>query len=660
MRFRLRKPKNDAERSEVKREKPKRSRLRNFANALLVTGIMTLIGCGRADNPQNVPNLQAVPPHMTGQAQERAKRLIILTREMFREKLNEYVDRKKEEGYEVKVVTLEEIPNTGRDVPESIRNYLMQEKENNGLDYLLIVGDPDSEDYVDGVVNHVVDKEWEIPMRYVSVEGKPYSEGPAELEDGNHDSINPTDEYYTNYDVDWDADRNGIYGEEGVMNDGFSFTADVSVGRFPVRTEEELEVILDTTLNWEVKKRPVHSIFKGKYCAPDYTEEDRKSTQEKTAKSQLPEVKDNKVHVCYDEPGGDIAYYLNEDDADFVTSYSHGWFHGITMYGYGDDAYGYRLDYMSESIEKPPIFFAYACLTAAIDQEHDVLAEYMLKNGQVVAFIGATRSNADKKFDLSDYAIRHKYKLGDALSEYKKWLHKREVMTTGEKGNLMMFNLFGDPTLSISETPKVRVSVPEAVDIEAYSPNVPVFLNAESAMNVRVKYVSSAIDLAIFDDYVERSASFSFEHHLGTLNRYLKSKLVADNDVDSAVSVSSITFFNRHIVKGPAELDDVSGGEEITVPVLVLYGNDENVTIKAEFYPGCYDDGCQSDVREHFEVFSETFDLSEGRKLPVTFVMPENENPYIQGRWYGLPELEILCEGCSGDNRTYVHYRLVE
>jgi len=658
MRFWLRKPVNDAERAEVKREKPKHSKLRNFAGALIVSSIMTLGGCGKADNPQNVPpDIQAFRPPVTGQVHKMPKKLVVLTRDKFRDSLTDYVDAKKAEGYEVKVVTLEEVPNTGRDVPESIRDYLMQEKENNGLDYLLIVGDIDHEDFVDGVVNHVVDKDYEVPARYVSVEGKPYTEAVAESEEEMHDSIFFSDGYYANFTGTWDTNGNGIYGEAGAMDDEFDLSVDVYVGRLPVQTVEELEAVITTTLNWEVKERPVYSIFDGKYCLPYYSDGERENRQEGIGRASLPEVRDVKGHTCYGDEGGDIAGYLNSDGADIVKSISHGWFHGIVDYTYEGEHYGYYLDYTSGEVNKPPIYHAYACLVGAIDQERDVLAERMLKEGKVVAFIGAARSHADMMFDpLNDAYLEHNYTLGGALFEYKKDENGKRVLTDKEKGNMLMFNLFGDPTLLISKKPKVGVSVPEAVEIDTYYPDVPVFLNAESAMNIRVKYFIASTELEVFNGYVPRTASFSFDHHLDSyLERYLETKLIADNDSDDIVSVKRMVFFNRHIVRGPAELD-VNAGEETTIPVLVLYGNDESVTVNAEFYPGCYEDGCNLDTREHYTVFSGTFELTEERKLPVTFTMPENENPFVSGTGYGLPQIEFSCEGCSGDMITYVYY----
>ncbi len=658
MRFRLKRPRNDAEQPVEKRQEPKRSRIGNFAGSLLVSGVMLLGGCGKADSPQNVPpDIQAHPRHPIAQVQEAAKKLVVLTREKFRDPLNDYVDAKREEGYEVRVVTLEEIPDTGRDIPESIRDYLMQEKENNGLDYLLIVGDADYDDFVDGVVNHAADKDWEIPMRYVSVEGKDYTETVAEMEEGMHDSIFPTDSYYANFSGNWDSDGDGIYGEAGVMQDEFDLRADVYVGRMPVQTVEELEAVLSTTMGWEPMERPVYSIFDGKYCLPYYSDGDRETRLEGAERTSLPEARDVKVHVCYGDEGGDIAGYLNSDGADIVKSVSHGWLHGIVDYTYEGEHYGYYLDYTSGEVDKPPVYLAYACLVGAVDQDRDVLAERLLKEGKVAAFIGASRSHSDVMFDfLNDAYLEYHYHLGEALSGYKERMYYTTVMTDKEKGNMLMFNLLGDPTLLISKKPKVGVSVPEAVEIDTYYPDVPVFLNAESAMNVRVKYFIASTQLEVFNGHVTGTASFSFDHHLdGYLKKYLETRLAADNDSDGAVSVKRITFFNRHLVKGPAELD-ADAGEEITVPVLVLYGNDEAVTVNAGFYPGCYNEECGMDVREHYTVFSGTFELTEDRKLPLTFTMPENENPFVSGTGYGLPQIEFSCDGCSGDGVTYIYY----
>jgi len=664
MRFRLRKPVNDAECREVKRQEPKRSKIRNFGASLFVSGIMMLGGCnGKTDNPQNVPSdIQAQPRQPTVQIQELAKKLLILTREKFTETLNDYVNAKKEEGYEVKVVLLKDIPDTGRDKAESIRDYLMQEKELNGLDYLLIVGDVDDEDFVDGVLNQVVDKDWEIPMRYVSVEGKPYSERENEYQDmeGKYDTIFPTDQYYANFSGTWDTDGDGIFGEAGVMEDEFGLEADVYVGRWPVQTEDELRVIITTTLNREVPERPVYSIYDGKYCTPYYSDEERERTHDNTIRGSIPEVRNVKVHVCYGDEGGDMAHYINGDGADIVKSVSHGWLHGIVKYGYDGAHYGYNFDYSSEAIDKPPIYMAYACYVGAIDRNgnpaddemNDVFAERKLKDGSLAAIIAATASHGDVMFDfLDDAYLEGHYNVGEALFRYKERNYYNNSLSDKEKGQQLMFNLFGDPTMLISKKPKVRVSLPGEIENHAYYPDVPVFLNAESAMNVRVTYLIASTELEVFNGYVRSSASFTFEHHLDSeLERYLETRLVADNDADGIVSVNRITFYSGHIIKGPMEAK-VNGGEQLTIPVAVLYGNDESVSVNAEFHEGCYD--CSE--REHYTIFSGSFDLSSGRKLPVSFTMPEKTEG--SGTYYS-PYVEFSCDGCSTDGGvTFIYYK---
>ena len=663
MRFRLRKPLNDAERTEAKREKPERSKARNFGASLLVSGLMLLGGCGKADIPQNVPpDIQAQPRAPMMQVQELAKKLVILTREKFADSLADYVDAKKEEGYEVKVVLLKDILDTGRDKAESIRDYLMQEKDLNGLDYLLIIGDTDHDDFAGGVLNQVVDKDWEIPMRYVSVEGKPYSERMNEYQDmeGKYDTVFPTDQYYANFTGTWDTDGDNIFGEAGVMGDEFDLKADVYVGRLPVQTEEELRTIITTTLEREVPERPVYSIFDGKYCTPGYSDEDRERTKEGTEKGSLPEVRDINVHVCYDDEGGDMAYYINQDGADIVKSVSHGWLHGIVTYGYEGAHYGYNFDYSSEAIDKSPIYMAYACYVGAVDRNgnpaddemNDVFAERKLKDGSLVAIVAATASHADVMFDfLDDAYLEGHYHLGEAVFEYKERNYYNCSLSNKEKGSQLMFNLFGDPTIVISKKPKVRVSLPEEIENHTYYPDVPVFLNAESAMNVRVTYLIASTELEVFNGYVPGSASFSFDHHLDSdLERYLETKIIANNDADGIVSVNRITFFSNHVIKGPMEMK-AYGGEEITIPVAVLYGNDENVTVNAEFHEGCYE--CSE--RNHYTIFSGSFDLSSGRRLPVNFALPEKAEG--SGNYYS-PYVEFSCEGCSTDHvSTFIYYK---
>jgi hypothetical protein len=111
-------------------------------------------------------------------------------------------------GLSSQIHTTEDISNamTGRDIQEKIRNFIIQEYQQNGIEYVLLGGGADI-----------------VPYRgfYCSV-----LSGGTLYEDYNI----PADLYYSGLDGDYDANGNSIFGE---VADDPDLYPDVSVGRLP-------------------------------------------------------------------------------------------------------------------------------------------------------------------------------------------------------------------------------------------------------------------------------------------------------------------------------------------------------------------------------------------------------------------------------------------
>ena len=107
-------------------------------------------------------------------------------------------------GVRTEVITLSNIPSTGKDKAESIRNFIKEEYNKNGIKYVLLVGSLES-----------------IPMRYMYTG-----------EEGDEENSNiPTDFYYRDLTGDWDSNGDGYFGVPG--EDDVDFHPEVSVGRIP-------------------------------------------------------------------------------------------------------------------------------------------------------------------------------------------------------------------------------------------------------------------------------------------------------------------------------------------------------------------------------------------------------------------------------------------
>jgi hypothetical protein len=123
-------------------------------------------------------------------------------------------------GLKTQIVTTETINSTGTgmDLQEKMRNYIIQEYQQNGISYVVLGGDNEY-----------------LPHRgfycYV-ISGSGYE-----------DSDIPADLYYSALDGSWNNDGDGYWGEIGEDD----LLPDVAVGRYPVSTVAQLEKMIHKT-----------------------------------------------------------------------------------------------------------------------------------------------------------------------------------------------------------------------------------------------------------------------------------------------------------------------------------------------------------------------------------------------------------------------------
>jgi hypothetical protein len=140
-------------------------------------------------------------------------------------------------GMDARVVTTESIysQSTGIDNPEKIRNAIIQEYQNNGVEYVLLGG---------GI-------EW-VPCRGFfcsALSSQVYT-----------DSIIPADLYYSGLDGNYDANGNHVYAE---VADNPDLLPDIAVGRFPFSNASELAAMVHKTVSYQANpvlgemKRPL-------------------------------------------------------------------------------------------------------------------------------------------------------------------------------------------------------------------------------------------------------------------------------------------------------------------------------------------------------------------------------------------------------------------
>ena len=112
----------------------------------------------------------------------------------------------------------------GADLQETVRTFLRDALAKWGIQYVLLAGDAAI-----------------IPVRYVLS----YFEDPPELI--------PSDLYYAQLDGDWNADGDQYFGEAtfaGVPGDEVGFMADVHLGRLPIRTAADAQLLVDKIVTY--------------------------------------------------------------------------------------------------------------------------------------------------------------------------------------------------------------------------------------------------------------------------------------------------------------------------------------------------------------------------------------------------------------------------
>jgi hypothetical protein len=135
-------------------------------------------------------------------------------------------------GINTRIATTDSIYSvmTGDGIRTRIRNYIIQEYQTNSIEYVLLGGD--------------VSKIGARGFYCYVVSGSGYED----------DGI-PSDLYYSALDGNFDEDGDGIFGE--ALQDSVDLLPEVAIGRFPVETADELELLVNKTIQYQ--KYPIIS-----------------------------------------------------------------------------------------------------------------------------------------------------------------------------------------------------------------------------------------------------------------------------------------------------------------------------------------------------------------------------------------------------------------
>ena len=150
--------------------------------------------------------------------------MMIITPSSFEESYQGLIDLYLPRGIKAETVTTEYINNniTGQDMPEKIRNYIIQEYQDHGVEYILLGGD----------IEHVGYRGFYC-----------YVQSGSGYEDNNI----PADLYYSALDGTWNDDGDNRWGEIGEDD----LLPDVSVARFTISDTVELNNMLHKSIFYQ-------------------------------------------------------------------------------------------------------------------------------------------------------------------------------------------------------------------------------------------------------------------------------------------------------------------------------------------------------------------------------------------------------------------------
>ena len=172
--------------------------------------------------------------------------LLIITPEIFENKLQILVEHKNNLDIKTKLVTTEKVYDEmfwfGRDKAEKIKYFIKTALDEWNIKYVLLVGGRQDQSFMES---------WFIPVRYSFLERK-YGDYPERKF--------ISDLYYADiYDAEgnfssWDDDNDGIFSEwpdNDIASDIPDLYPDVSVGRLPCRNNRDVEIIVNKIIDYE-------------------------------------------------------------------------------------------------------------------------------------------------------------------------------------------------------------------------------------------------------------------------------------------------------------------------------------------------------------------------------------------------------------------------
>jgi hypothetical protein len=184
-----------------------------------------------------------LPEKTYGVTNSDAYKMIIITINDFKDKLQPLADHKINMGINTMIKTVEDIYNeypTGRDNAEKIKLFIYDMKEKYNISYVLLAGGRKGQTF-----------DWNVPSRTVHNDDDWEAGYESDLYFGDIYKYDDVSGYTFD---DWDSNKNNVIGEfSGSRSDRPDYFADVSVGRLPFRSASDIQPVIDKIIAYETQ-----------------------------------------------------------------------------------------------------------------------------------------------------------------------------------------------------------------------------------------------------------------------------------------------------------------------------------------------------------------------------------------------------------------------
>ncbi|MFX1573246.1 MAG: C25 family cysteine peptidase [Promethearchaeota archaeon] len=390
-------------------------------------------------------------------------------------------DWKNEKGVKTIILSNYSLYN-GVDDANSIRNMIKTYYEKENIKWVLLAGDAQDD---------------LIPIRKVyNPDVLRWGEGAKESIPGDY--YKPTDFYYADLTGSWDSDGDGNWGEAPQDNtyglDEISWIPEVYVGRFPADTANELEILVNKTLNYEVDpnignwmNRMLLAGGISSYVPQEYESRLTDYIIQNYAKSEM-----NYTHLVEEDGNltqSSLKNYFNQGYSTVIMA-GHG---SPTAFYRNPSRVGYSSSDANSSLNAymPSLVYLDACSTSSYDYNDNNLGEVLINrlNGGAIGTIGALRfsyyfendDNLEKlnrgnaKLFWEEFFLNKKFQQGKALYDSKVSYINSDYYKRGdgstdydfERKNILTYCLLGDPEVDIFTDQPRKALDPFSEDIYA-------------------------------------------------------------------------------------------------------------------------------------------------------------------------------------------------